>query len=962
MDVNFSDSLGSDAAKGFLQDISVIKISKNRQTVELLPQLYINKDIAGYTISIGFKIGVDKLYVVKDVQELFGVIGTNESIEYGKNFTFDDSIHVFDNSVRGLINILIIAMRKRNQHISPQKEYVLNGSVKTSVLRELASAKCEIFIDSRPHPHMQIINDNIPLELSLSKENECYRVDFEDCIGITPISEDCSICLWQDDLYVVSIEQAGCILAFLKAYTATKQPYIVFAHEDKSKIIVQALPKLRVSGNLQIDQAVKKDVVVGDLKVKMYIDKSTQEDIRAKVLFCYDNVEFNHFAGEKPAVSGKVLLRDRRQENAFIRLAAESGFFPEKGYLYIFEDNKIYDFITEGAGKLREFGDIYYSVDFNIRVIAPKRGSAGVSLSGGNLLDFQIDFEGIDKDELSSVLQSVKEKKKYYRLKSGNFVDLNAMGIRKTMELIDNLDIQVSKLENTGAKVPVSRAFFLDTSDSEYLEIKRDEYFDNFIEKFQNTNIDAGKLPDNLVNVLRPYQVMGFKWLKLLSSYGFGGILADEMGLGKTVQAIAFVISEYEQKHMPTLIIAPTSLLYNWQAEIQKFAPGAVTCIVSGTPAERRKSAKLFENCHFVITSYGLLRRDIDMYIKNNFSYCFIDEAQHIKNPNTINAKAVKRIKAECFFALTGTPLENTLIELWSIFDFIMPGYLYSKHKFRKMYELPIIKEEDKGALNNLLKHIRPFILRRLKSQVMSELPEKIESYMVSELEPQQKMLYAAYAMKAKTEIDYLAGNGGLNKNRIKILAIITRLRQLCCHPSLFVEGYMGSSGKLEMLKEIVEDAMQSGHRILIFSQFTSMLNIISTELSKMGIDYYYLDGNTKSDERFKMVNEFNSGGNDVFLISLKAGGTGLNLTGADMVIHYDPWWNPAVENQATDRAHRIGQTRMVQVLKLVSKGTIEEKICNLQKVKQDMIDSVIETGETLLSTMSIKEIQSLFD
>lgn len=949
-------------AKIFLKDIAAIKISKTRQTVNLVPQLYINKGPGGYVLSIGFKIGVDKLYVVKDVYELFEVIGTNRSIEYGKNFTFDDSVHAFREDVKGLINILIVSMRKNAQAGNAHKEITLSAAAKTSVMRELASARCEIFLNGRYYPHMQIFNDNVPLELELSKEESNYKIDFEDCIGITPISEDCSICIWQDDIYVVSVEQAGCIKAFLKVYSAMEQPYLLFPPEEKSRVILQVMPKLRVSGNLQIDAMIKKDVIVGELGVKMYIDKTPEGDIQARVLFCYGSVEFNHFAGEKPVVTGKVLLRDRRQENAFIRTAAEAGFYPKQGFLYIYDDTKIYDFMTDGVAKLRGFGEVFYSENFNLRVIAPRRGTAGVALSSGNLLEFNLDFEDIGQDELAAVLQSVREKKKYYRLKSGTFVDLNANGIRQTSLLMENLDVTPAALADGKAKVPANRAFYLASMNEEDILLKKDTYFENFVSRFQHTELEDYQVPPELAPVLRPYQVTGFKWLKLLSSYGFGGILADEMGLGKTLQAIAFVVSEYEKKPRPTLIIAPTSLLYNWQAEIRKFAPQATTCIVSGTPSERRASAREFASCQFVITSYGLLRRDIELYVDYDFSYCFIDEAQHIKNPNTINAKAVKRIHADCFFALTGTPLENTLIELWSIFDFIMPGYLYSRHKFRKMYELPIIKEESKGALESLLRHIRPFILRRLKSQVMSELPNKIESYMVSELEPQQKLLYSAYAMKAKNEIDVLAESGGMERNRIKILAIITRLRQLCCHPSLFVENFTGNSGKLEMLKEIVEDAIQSGHRLLIFSQFTSMLKIISAELLKIGIEHFYLDGNTKSDERFAMVNAFNAGGNDVFLISLKAGGTGLNLTGADMVIHYDPWWNPAVENQATDRAHRIGQTKMVQVLKLVSKGTIEEKICNLQKVKQEMIDSVIETGETLLSSMSMKEIRSLFD
>lgn len=948
------------ASRQLILDIHSIKITKARQTVKLVPQLYINTHTEEFTARMGFKIGIDKLYVVKNAYELFDVIGTNGNIEYGKNFVFDDSRHVFEPEIKGLINLLVVASRKKPELSSQQKEFELTGNLKTAVMRELENVNADIFIDGRYNPHTKIINDNIPIDLSLSKADNQYRIDFEDCLLIRPISADCGVCLYNDDIYVVSIEQAGCIAALMKAYNTLKEPYITFLPEDKTKVITHLMPKLRSAAKLKIDANVKRDVIMGDLSVKVYIDKTEEEYIKVKACFCYENTEFNHFAGEKPVIDGKVLLRDRRGENNFIRTAAAMGFHPEKGYLYIYDDEKIYNFLTDGVSALKQFGEIYYSDTFNQRVISPSKSSIGVSVSSGNLLEFDMSFDDISKEEIADVLLSVREKRKFHRLKDGSFIDLGANGIKSTVKLIDELDADIKN--DASFSAPLSRAFFLSTLNSDGINLSRDKYFDGFIDKFNNIGEEEFEVPDNMKPILRPYQAVGFKWLKLLAQFKLGGILADEMGLGKTLQAIAFVMSEYENTRKPTLIVAPTSLLYNWQSEIEKFAPGAKTVIISGTPLERIHTERELDDYHFVITSYGLLRRDINNYVNYKFAYCFIDEAQHIKNPNTINAKAVKKIKAGSFFALTGTPLENTLTELWSIFDFVMPGYLYSRHKFRKTYEVPIIKEEDRTALEDLLRHTRPFILRRLKSQVMSELPEKIESYMVCELEPTQRSYYAAYASEAKNKIDILAADGGFNRNRIEILAIITRLRQICCHPGLFIENYEGGSGKLDMLKEIIEEAVMSGHRILVFSQFTSMLSIISGMLRMSGTDHFYLDGNTKSRERLDMVNEFNAGACDVFLISLKAGGTGLNLTGADMVIHYDPWWNPAVENQATDRAHRIGQTKNVQVLKLVTKGTIEEKICNLQKVKQNMIDSVIETGENLISSMSLEEIKSLFD
>ncbi len=357
-----------------------------------------------------------------------------------------------------------------------------------------------------------------------------------------------------------------------------------------------------------------------------------------------------------------------------------------------------------------------------------------------------------------------------------------------------------------------------------------------------------------------------------------------------------------------------------------------------------------------------MLRRDIDLYKDIKFQYCFLDEAQHIKNPNTLNAKTAKQINSGMNFALTGTPIENSITELWSIFDFVMPGYLLSHSKFLKKFETPITKYSDQNALNELGRHIRPFILRRLKKDVLKDLPEKIETKIVCEMTEEQKKIYLAYLKKAKAEVAIELQTHGFEKSQIKILSLLTRLRQICCHPSLFIENYNGESGKIQVLEEIMTDAFDSGHRILLFSQFTSMLEIIKQFLERKGIEYFYLDGTTKSEDRVEMVKSFNQGTGKLFLISLKAGGTGLNLTGADMVIHFDPWWNPAVEDQASDRAHRIGQKNVVQVMKLITQGTIEDKIFELQQKKKEMIDSVIQPGETLLSKMSESEILELFE
>jgi SNF2 family DNA or RNA helicase len=431
------------------------------------------------------------------------------------------------------------------------------------------------------------------------------------------------------------------------------------------------------------------------------------------------------------------------------------------------------------------------------------------------------------------------------------------------------------------------------------------------------------------------------------------------MGLGKTLQVLTFLVSE--KPSSPALVIAPTSLVYNWQSEGEKFTPGLKILVVEGAPQERQQLLAWVDQYDVVVVSYAVLRRDIEHFSELSFSYCFLDEAQNIKNPQTLNAKSVQRIQAKGHFALTGTPIENSLSELWSLFNFLLPGYLLSQHEFHQKYGTPITKG-DSEALQELSRHIKPFILRRLKSDVLKELPPKIETEIKAVLTEEQRKIYLAYLQQTKFQIAQDLATDGFAKSQIRILAALTRLRQICSHPAMFIENYTGESGKMLLFQEILSEALDSGHRILVFSQFTSMLDLIQTYLDTQKIEHFYLSGSTPPLERSRMAQSFNSGIGEVFLISLKAGGTGLNLTGADTVIHFDPWWNPAVEDQATDRAHRIGQNRSVQVIKLLTQGTIEEKVNALQAKKKKLIDSVIQPGETMLSKLTEQELKALFD
>ncbi len=403
----------------------------------------------------------------------------------------------------------------------------------------------------------------------------------------------------------------------------------------------------------------------------------------------------------------------------------------------------------------------------------------------------------------------------------------------------------------------------------------------------------------------------------------------------------------------------------NWKNEATKFADGLRTLVIRGTLTERKAKIRNIDKYDLVITSYDLLKRDIELYKKKDyqFKYVIADEAQYLKNSNTQNAKAIKQIKSETRYALTGTPIENSLAELWSIFDFIMPGYLFGYRKFKNTYETPIIKGEDESAMTKLKMLIEPFVLRRNKKEVLTELPDKTVTVLDNEMGEEQRNIYLNYLLRAKQEISEQIDLNGYESSRMQILAALTRLRQICCHPSLFIKDYNEGSSKLEQCMEIVQEAVNGGHKILLFSGYTSMFEIIEKELKQSNIKYFKLTGSTKVEERMRLVDEFNENPEiQVFLISLKAGGTGLNLTGADMVIHYDPWWNVSTENQATDRAYRIGQRNNVQVYKLITKNSIEEKIYKLQERKAKLADEMLDTKTKFVSKLSKEEIMELFN
>lgn len=634
------------------------------------------------------------------------------------------------------------------------------------------------------------------------------------------------------------------------------------------------------------------------------------------------------------------------------------------------DNDQIYKLLTQGVEKLQTLGDVLVTEKMRkLTVEPPKKIAVGVTLDSG-LLKLSIDTGSIALDDLRELLRAYHEKKRYYRLKNGGFIDLNEgnedafTGIEELVKVEQGLQIDEDDLLNGAVEVPAFRAMYLDGlfSDAVSLGCSKDKAFQSLTERIKSFAHADYAIPESLDGVLRPYQKTGYQWLRCLESCSFCGILADDMGLGKSVQFISVLLSNNDEKDetLPSLIVCPSSLVLNWKKEIEKFAPSLPVRIVQGIASDRAKSIKGIQQGDIVVTSYDLLKRDVDSYKDIQF-HCFaIDEAQYIKNHTTQAAKAVKKINCIQRFALTGTPVENRLSELWSIFDFLMPGYLYKYARFKEKFEQPITRDNDETARSNLRRMIMPFVLRRLKSEVLTELPPKTTSVVPVELCEKQMEIYNAMLLTGlqalKTDPNRPEGMA-----KMQILALLTRLRRLCCDPSLCFDTYKYESSKLEACMELLEQAREGGHRVLLFSQYTDMLDMIEVRVKATGMSYLRLQGSTAVKDRLDLVDTFNKGETDVFLISLKAGGTGLNLTAADTVIHYDPWWNTAAQDQATDRAHRIGQEKKVQVYKLIAQNTIEEKILKLQEMKKGLASIVEgENDEVSLMSMSTDDIVDL--
>ncbi len=911
--------------------------------------------------------GSSRKYKIQTIKKFLSDIYHHESFAIGKEFKYVNGESTFDATSMKILDYLLgiyeiqeVIDSTHFSKIFSKSQMSITKNMLSKLLIMIGSKGFSLELYGKVYTDVVFIKGNPKISYQLSVDEDSITVDYQGKEAVLPITETGELLLFDGDIYQPDAKFIRNFKPFYNSLGKDKDP-LIFRGESKTSFLEHVLPRISETMELDIPEELKSRYISSNMEAKLYFDKY-KTGIKAELKYKYGEYEFNSFSNA--AAGSYIIVRQREKEDAIISELLQEGFVPYKNFYLLKDEDKIYDFLSGRVMELEEKAQLFYSEDFRrLGIRAPGGFKAGVRMNSEiNMLELDLTFDEVPKDELRDLLHSYQVKKKYYRLKNGSFINLEDKTISEVSHILNSLNISDKNLREDSLLLEKKHAAYLDKAFSDQdFEFERDRDFMALTDKILNPAKTEYTLPEGILAELRPYQFTGYKWLKTLASNELGGILADDMGLGKTLQSIVYIASCIDLKNkVHNLIVCPTSLIYNWLDEIENFAPHVKALVITGNPTERQESIAKYEEYDVLITSYPLIRRDITLYEKIDFQTVFIDEAQFIKNDSSLNAKSVKRLRANHRFALTGTPIENSLSELWSIFDFIMPEYLNSHSRFVETYEKPILKE-DAAALYDLHQHIEPFILRRMKKDVLTELPDKYETKMLTDMSEGQKLVYLSYLENIRSELHSEIEENGVEKSRMKILAALTRLRQICCHPSTFLENYQGGSGKLELLMEIIPEAIANDHRILVFSQFTSMLRIIEGELKDLDIPYFYLEGATPTQDRNDFVKRFNAGEGKVFLISLKAGGTGLNLTGADTVIHYDPWWNPAVEDQATDRAYRIGQQNKVHVMKLITKGTIEEKIFKLQRKKKELSDSIISSKEVFINTLSREELVELF-
>lgn len=914
---------------------------------------------------VSLQVGNKRYYKVQNIKKFITDYYNGENITLGKEFIYIQGESRFGKKSQRVLDYLLEIFeiqeslgRVYYSNIFMKSEMVFTKNMLYKLLEQVGEESFSLILSDKTYENVQYSKEDPKIQLHITSKQDEVLLDYDKDYQIFPLADDGSLILCEGVLYRPKKNFLKNYLPFYTSLGKQKEP-LRFLGEDKQRFLDLVLPNLHETMQINIPESMKANYIEDDVKASIYLDRN-KNSIVAEVFFSYGEFKLNPLCMKIP--EGIIIIRKKTKEQEVLDEIEEYGFVPYKENYVLKNEDAIFEFITNGVEALNREYEVFYSDAFKtISIKSTGAITTAVRMNHSmDLLEMEISFDEIPKEELKDIFHSLQLKKKYHRLKNGAFIDLESAQAKAGLRIMDNLNLNIKNQGEDGFLIPKYSAVFLENTleDESFVKFTSNEDFKSLVTEILDDNRKIYKIPKLIQANLHNYQKKGVSWLRMLADHNLAGVLADDMGLGKTLESIVYIAAFPKEKH---LIVCPTSLIYNWQDEFHNFAPSIKSLVITGQPDIRQSLIKSFEDYDVLITSYPLIRRDYEFYQEIPLHTMFIDEAQFIKNPASQNAKSVKKVTAKHKFALTGTPIENSLTELWSIFDFILPGFLQSHHKFIENFERPIVRDEDKEVLKSLIRKINPFILRRMKKDVLTELPDKIETKLLTEMSERQHEIYLSYMHNIKEELTHKIQESGFEKSSFQILSALTRLRQICCHPATFISNYNGDSGKLELLMEQLPGIIDNGHRVLIFSQFTSMLKIIGDRLQTEEITHFYLDGSSKPQERMDMIGKFNAGHRDVFLISLKAGGTGINLTGADTVIHFDPWWNPAVEEQATDRVYRIGQKNTVHVIKLITKGTIEEKIYKLQKRKKELSEAVIDAKEVFINRLSKEEIEELF-
>ncbi|MCI5957251.1 MAG: SNF2 family helicase [Clostridiales bacterium] len=934
-------------------------------------------------VGLGLSVGQERLYAVKSVADLLTCFTLGAPLKLSEKFTYRPSAMRFSREDERLLSLLInhIPLRadslrawEDGVHSGEEREHgpvsegrfvLLSGAFLHGVLRYFESHSFVLLVGQERQAQNMIHTIELPLCFSVSMTASELLVRAEGAESLRLITPDARYVLWEGRIAHLHSAQARVCRLMCQEGSAFRYPA-----REAEDTLATLLPALSTVGTVAPSPELAARLVTAPFKPAVYLDL-VNGNVEARVEFHYGDTVLYPFTAAREGASsavptledGRMLLRDGQAEGELLDFFSDAGFVVRGGRILLKRSKDILTFCTQGVGELGKLCEVYASNAFE--KVKPRRfgARAAFHMRGGRLVLTLLE-EGEASPEILPVLRAIAQRQQYVRLKTGEFLDVRDMSALAPVvqELLDAAALDDPSAGDDARELSFGAyraAYMVSMLRMAGAETQADSEVEGAMRALGEGDAQAlAYVPQRLRKKLTAYQQRGCGWLMSLYEARMGGILADEMGLGKTVQVIA-AISAAKRKDGPqkSMIVTPTSLTYHWLAEFKRFDESLRVRVIAGHREDRLRAIaelKRADDVDVILTSYPLLRRDIDDVKDIPLRFAVLDEAQSVKNAQSQGAVAAKELDAQVRIALTGTPMENHTGELWSIFDFALPGYLGTQAVFLRRYGGGEHAEE-------LRERIRPFLMRRLKSEVLVDLPKKHEQSLYAAMTPEQACVYDGLMQTLRQHVGQALAEGSLPRARMQVLSILLKLRQVCCHPKLFLPDYDGTSGKLELLVQTVHNAIVSKRRMLIFSQFVGMLQIIRKRLGREGVQTLYLDGDTKPEQRQALCDRFNGGEGRVFLISLKAGGTGLNLTGADLVIHYDPWWNPATEDQATDRAHRIGQTHDVDVLKLIAQGTIEEKVTDLSKRKRAIFDRVVLAGETELSSLTEEDIRALF-